>query len=171
VEKRPIVIDAGPLLTYLALQYLNSNDTPKASRDQILREIRPGSPIDEPEQERLRQLLRQPAFTTAHVIAEVLKLREKSLLSRIAGEFRRHSLDILIGGAIREVPCPIEEMCREKDFRQLVCDYGIADAGLIFAAYSMRALVLTDDRRLFRSYSVHQDYVIELLDNYLRQPA
>ena len=115
--------------------------------------------------------MKQPALTTAHVISEALKLREASALGREKEAFRRNSLDVLIGDTISEIPCPIMEVCLEEDFRQLICRYGLTDAGLIFVADKNRALVLTDDGRLFSSYSENSGYVIELLDNYLQEPA
>jgi hypothetical protein len=101
----------------------------------------------------------------------VLKLREASALSREQEGFRRDSLDFLTSGSISEIPCPITEICREEDYRRLICLYGLADAGLLFVASRRRALVLTDDSRLFSAYSSNPGYVIELLDNYLQEPA
>ncbi len=170
MEKRPIVIDTSPLLTYLAIRYLDSKDAPKARRDQVITEIR-GKTFAATEQERFLELMKQRTFTTAHVISEVLKLREKSVLSLEKEDFRRNSLDVLTGDTISEIPCPIMEVCQEEDFRQLICRYGLTDAGLIFVADKNRALVLTDDGRLFSSYSENSGYVIELLDNYLQEPA
>lgn len=110
-------------------------------------------------------------LTTAHVISEALKLRGMSVLSQEKEEFRRSSLDVFTHDAISEIPCPIAEICREEDFRQLICRYGLTDAGVIFVASKNGALVLTDDRRLFSAYSANPGYVIQLLDNYLQDPA
>lgn len=170
MEKRPIVIDTGPLLTYLAIRYLDSTDASKARRDHVLWEIR-GRAFAETEQERFVELMKQHILTTAHVISETLKLREKSILSLEKEDFRRNSLEILTGGAVSEISCPITEICQEQDFRQLICRYGLTDAGLIFVAAKNRALVLTDDGRLFSSYSESSGHAIELLDKYLREPA
>jgi len=86
--------------------------------------------------------MKRPTLTTAHVICEALKLRGTSALSQ-----------------------------EEENFRELICRYGLTDAGLIFVAAKNRALVLTDDGRLFSSYSENSGYAIELLDNYLQDPA
>jgi aspartyl-tRNA synthetase len=147
VEKRPIVIDTNLLLTYLAIRYLDGNDAPKARRDQVLTEIR-GRPFDETERERFLELIKQHAFTTAHAISEALNLRVASALSREKEEFRRNSLEVLMGGTISEISCPIAEICKAEDFRQLICRYDLTDAGLIFVAAKSKALVLTDDGRL-----------------------
>lgn len=52
-----------------------------------------------------------------------------------------------MGGSISEISCPIAEICKAEGFRQLICRYGLTDAGLIFVAAKSKALVLTDDRR------------------------
>jgi hypothetical protein len=173
VDKGPIVIDTGPLLTYLVIQYLDnldSKEAPKAWRDHVLREIR-GRAFGETERERFLELTKRPMLTTAHVISEALKLRETSALSLEKEAFRRNSLGVLTGGAISEISCPMTEICQEEDFRQLICRYGLTDAGLIFVAAKNSALLLTDDGRLFGSYSESSGHVIELLDNFLREPA
>ena len=170
MEKRPIVIDTGPLLTYLALRYLDGSGASKAKRDEILRDIRPRSGFAETEQERFLQVMKQPALTTAHVISEALKLRDASALGREKETFRRNSLAVLTGDTISEIRCPIVEICLEEDFRELICRHGLTDASLIFIASRNRALLLTDDGRLFRGYSVRPGYyTIKLLDDFLRQ--
>ncbi len=58
-----------------------------------------------------------------------------------------------------------------RDFRRLICLYGLADAGLVFVAAKIGALVLTDDQRFFSYYSEKPSCKIELLDNYLREAA
>jgi hypothetical protein len=161
---------SGPLLTYLAIRYLDSMDASKATRNHVLWEIR-GRAFDEVEQERFLELMKQHTFTTAHVISETLKLRGNSAMSREAEEFRRNSLEVLMGGAITEIACPMAEICKAEDFRQLICRYGLTDAGVVFVASNNRALVLTDDGRLFGSYSEDSGHVIALLDDYLREPA
>jgi hypothetical protein len=115
VEKRPIVIDTGPLLTYLAIRHLDTKDAPNARKDQVLTEIH-GNILAATEQERFLKLMKQPVFTTAHVIAEVLKLRDKSQLNREKEEFLGNSLSVLTSGSISEIPCPIREVCKEETF-------------------------------------------------------
>jgi len=141
----------------------------KARRNHVLGEIR--GTFDEAEQERFLELMKQRTFTTAHVISEALNLREASALSREKEGFRRNSLEVLMGGAITEIACPIAEICKTEDFRQLICRYGLTDAGVVFVASNDRALVLTDDGRLFGSYSEDSGHVIALLDDHLREPA
>jgi hypothetical protein len=171
VQQRPIVIDTNLLLTYLAIRYLDGRDAPKAWRDQILTEIR-GKAFAEPEQRRfLLKLGRQRVLPTPHVISEALKLRKTSAFHQEKEAFRTVSLDIVASDVISEIPCPIMEICLHEDFRELICLYGLTDAGLIFAASRTGALVLTDDMRFFSYYSEKPGYVIELLDIYLQEPA
>jgi hypothetical protein len=169
MAKRRIVVDNGPLLTWLTISFLNSRDTLKAVRDQILAGIRPDSVISETHQQRLHEMMTQGVLTTPHVISETLKLREHSALGAMQEEFRNYSLKLLTSLSIREIPCPIAEICSEREFRQLICRYGLTDAGLIFIASRYAALLLTDDARLSRDYSAGGGYQIELLDAYLRQ--
>jgi aspartyl-tRNA synthetase len=171
VERRPIVIDTNLLLTYVAIRYLDGKDAPEARRDQILTEIRGQSFAETERRHFLLKLSKQRVLTTAHVISEALKLRNTSAFNQEGKEFRRFSLDVLTTESISEIPCPITEICQEEEFRQLIYLYGLADAGLIFVASKSRALVLTDDRRFFSYYSEKPGYVIELLDNYLKEPA
>jgi hypothetical protein len=49
----------------------------------------------------------------------------------------------------------------------LIRRYGLADAGLVVTASKLRALVLTDDRRLANDYTAGGGYQIQLLDDYL----
>jgi predicted nucleic acid-binding protein len=165
---RPIAIDTGPLLTYLALRYLDRSDAPTARRNQVLKEIRQGHALGDTQREQFLKLMKRPVFTTAHVISEALNLRGKSVLNREKEEFRRNSLDVLTSGSISEIPCRITDVCLEQNFRELICRHGLTDAGLLFVASKRRALVLTDDARLFTAYSSNPGYVIELLTNHLR---
>jgi hypothetical protein len=63
------------------------------------------------------------------------------------------------------------ELRQEEDSRQPIWRYGLADAGLVFVATENKALPLTDDGRLFSTYSENSGHAIELLDNYLREPT
>lgn len=171
MEQRPIVIDTNLLLTYLAIRYLEGRDAPKAWTDCVLTEIR-GKAFAEAEQRRfLFKLEGQRVLTTPHVISEALKLRKTTAFYQEEEEFRRVSLDVLASDAIGEIPCPIMEICQHEDLRQLIWLYGLADAGMIFAASKTGALVLTDDKRFFSYYSEKPGYVIELLDTYLQESA
>ena len=113
---RPIAIDTGPLLTYLALRYLDRSDAPTARRNQVLKEIRQGHAFGDTQREQFLKLMKRPVFTTAHVISEALNLRGKSVLNREKEEFRRNSLDVLTSGSISEIPCRITDVAWNKTF-------------------------------------------------------
>jgi hypothetical protein len=114
MQERPIIIDAGPLYTYLAVRYLESIRAEKAKRIAVLERIRDGRNFTEIQQELLCEAMTQPVVTTPHVMTEVLRAaRESSPIIRTE-DFRDHSIQILVGGSIREEPCPIERpMCRK----------------------------------------------------------
>lgn len=105
MEKRPIV---GPLLTYLAIRYLECTEASKARRDHVLGEIRMRT-FDEAEQERFLELMKQHTFTTGHAISEALNLREGE-------EFRRNSLEILVGGAQARYLVPLRRSAKRRTF-------------------------------------------------------
>lgn len=164
------MLDAGPLLTYLGLRYLDSINASKAKRDAIFHDLRPTTMrFAEPEQDRLRNLMRtRRLLATPHVNVEVLKLRKTSHLADERFAFREFSLTLL-DKEIGEETCSIAELSGEPDFRNLVCRFGLTDAALVFIAAKYRCLLLTDDARLFAVYSTGAKYQIRLLDEYLTQ--
>jgi hypothetical protein len=167
-----VLLDAGPLLTHLALHYLQKTGAEKARRDAVLRDVRPDSevPFAETEQERLGILLDRfkRLLTTPHVVAEVLKLRGYSMLFRDEMQFRKLSLELLTSERMEEVPCPLREVCADPDCRDLICRLGLSDAGLIYVATREKCLLLTDDRRMFGAYTSGAEFEIRLLDDCLR---
>lgn len=166
-QPRSIVIDTGPLLTYLALRYLDRDDAPQARRNQIFDELRRAKPFADTEQEHLRHAMSRAVLTTPHVLTEVFRLRESSILRKLEG-FLPCSLDILDQGSIIEVQCPTAELSKDRDFRELICRRGLTDAGLVFIATRRKALLLTDDVRLSEDYSAGASYEIWTLDDYLQ---
>jgi hypothetical protein len=167
---RIIVADCGPLLTYLALLYVDKNNAPRAKRERIFSEVRQGAIFGDAEQSLLKAVMNQ-VLTTPHVLAETFKLRKLSMLRKEAEAFRRFSLEILAIGRIKEVPCPIDELTGDDDFRRLVCRLGVTDAGLVYVAAKQRALLLTDDKPLSNDYSAGAGagYQIRLLNDYFQE--
>jgi hypothetical protein len=167
-----VVLDTGPLLTHLALHYLQKTGADKATRDAVLGDVRRDTrtPFAETEQERFGLLLGRfkRVVTTPHVVAEVLKLRGYSMLSRDEMQFRKLSLELLTSERMEEVPCPLREVCADPDWRDLICRFGLSDAGLIYVATREKCLLLTDDRRMFGAYPSGAEFEIHLLDNCLR---
>jgi hypothetical protein len=135
VRLDPVLLDAGPLLTYLTLRYSDWLRASKAQRATLFQDIRSQCPpFDETEQERFRKLIEvSRALTTSHVIVEVTKLREHSALAKARG-FREFSLGVLTGGAISETGCSLEELCKEPEYFDLVLRFGVADASLLFVS-------------------------------------
>src|SRR4029077_506515 len=102
----PVLLDSGPLLTYLTLLYADSINAPKLYRDTLFRDIRRhATPFGEREQERFGRLIEdRHALVTPHVILEVTRMREHSELGRVA-RFLEFSIDVLSGDAISEIWC------------------------------------------------------------------
>jgi hypothetical protein len=165
---RDIVVDSGPLKTYVALCYLDRTNARKAHRDSVFRELRGGGTFADSQQARLRQALGKSVITTPHVLVEIFKFREHLSLRQEKEQLRACCLDLISSGKIEEASCPTAELARDESFRQMACRLGIADAGLVFVAANKNALLLTDDRRLFQVCSAGATYEIRLLDEYLR---
>ncbi len=170
VRPGPLLLDTGPLLTYLALRYADSTKAPKAYTDILFRDIRKhGERFSVTAQEHFRKLIEmRHALTTPHVILEVTKLREHSELAR-AGGFREFSLAVLTGGAISEIWYSFEEIYRESEYMDLARRFGVADASLLFVSAREGCLLLTDDNRLFDAYGAGSKFQMRLLDEYLEE--
>jgi hypothetical protein len=164
----PVLLDTGPLLTYLALRYADSTKAPIAYRDKLFRDIRKkGQPFSATAQERFRKLVEiDHALTTPHVILEATKLREYSQLAR-AVNFPEFSLEVLTSRPISEVWCSLEEICKEPEYIDLVHRFGVADASLLFVSDREECLLLTDEGPLFAAFRAGSKFQIRLLDEYL----
>jgi hypothetical protein len=168
VRRDPVLLDTGPLLTYLALRYADSIKASKSYRDRLFQDIRSQSPpFNEDRQERLSELIEvRAAQTTPHVILEATRLRKHSELAKATG-FRDFSLRVLVSGAISEVWCSLEELCKEPEYLALTLRFGVADASLLFVSAREECLTLTDDRGLFGAYGIESRFKVGLLDEYL----
>jgi hypothetical protein len=171
VRADPVLLDTGPLLTYLALRYADTTKAPKAYRDTLFRDIRNQSErFGATAQEYFLKLIEmRHALTTPHVILEATKLREHSELARAEG-FREFSLAVLTGGAISEIWYSLEEIYRESEYMDLARRFGVADASLLFVSAREECLLLTDDQDLFAAYEAGSKFQIRLLEEYLGSP-
>jgi hypothetical protein len=163
-----VLLDTGPLLTYLALRYADSTNAPKAYRDTLFRDIRKqGQRFSATAQEHFRKLIEtQHALTTPQVILEATKLREHSELARATG-FGDFSLRVLSSGTISETWCSLEELCKEPEYLALARRFGVADASLLFVSAREKCLLLTDEDPLFAACRAESKFRIRLLDEYL----
>ncbi|MGH7247481.1 MAG: hypothetical protein ACREH9_05190 [Pseudomonadota bacterium] len=169
MARRAIIVDTGPLLTYLAVEYVRERKLTEASDRMLLRDIRSGMPFGESEQEVLRDRFRQdaPAATT-HVVVEALRFREHSELAKRAEDFRGFCIGLIAKGAVSEVCCTTSEIEAGEGTRQLARRHGITDAGLVFVAMRRSAVLVTDDRRLRGALPSGGPFEIKTLDEYLR---
>jgi len=78
------------------------------------------------------------------------------------------ALEALRRAGVKEQPCSLDEICGEPDFEDLLCRYGLTDAGLVYVAHREECVLLTDDRRLFGAYSAGSRFKILGLEDYLR---
>jgi hypothetical protein len=168
VRAGPVLLDTGPLLTYLALCYADSTGTPRADRDALFRYTRKQGPrFSETQQERFGKLIEaRHALTTPHVILEATRLREYSELAKVES-FREFSHEVLTTGAISEIWFSLEEICKEPKYTDLVRRFGVTDASLLFISARKECLLLTDDNRLFAAHGAGSKFEIWRLDEYL----
>jgi predicted nucleic acid-binding protein len=168
-----VVLDTGPLLTYLALDYLEKTAADKARRNAVLRDVRGSSDYRSTEIEQgCFDVLVCPhkcLLTTSLVVAEVRKLRGHSLLSRDEYHFRELALAKLEQD-VDDIPYSLRDLCAAPDFRDLVCRLGLTDASLICLAAKERCLLLTDDRRMFQGLYAGAKFDMRLLGEYLKSP-
>jgi predicted nucleic acid-binding protein len=164
----PVVMDTGPMLTWLVLRYLNQCGAPKSTRDAFMTalELREG-PLAETEQDYFLQKVgrHSPVLTTTYSAAEVMKLREHSLLKH-EEPFFRFRLDLLSCGTITEYPCTLATL-RTAGFWDLVLNHGAADASLAWLASYMRCTLVTDDKRLFELLSTGTAFKLSLLREWI----
>jgi predicted nucleic acid-binding protein len=169
-----VVLDTGPLLTCLALHYLDGTEADKFRRSKVLQDVRRGSDLRfaETEQERFQVLMSRAKrlLTTPHVLAEVLRLRGHPALSQDRERFRRLSLELLADGRIEEISGPLQALCADPEYRELICRLGLTDAAVVYLAAKERCLLLTDEERKFDTYTAGAGFEIRTLDEYLRPP-
>ena len=144
----PLVLDTGPLLTYLTGQYLDFIQPDRATRTNALVEVSGQSGWDDSKQRAFETLLRLRSrrLITTHVAGEIFHLRKYSFLKRNEQQFRKFVLDRL--SFFEEQGVLIEGLEQE-----LIIQFGPTDAGLIWIARETRGELVTSDYRLFRALS------------------
>lgn len=165
-----LVLDTGPLFTYLLLHFLNGTGASKARRNALLQEDRSNdsAPFAEIEQDRFRQLLKsRRVLTTTHVVTEAFRLRGYSLLKQVQTQFRNFGLELFTSGAVEEVSCSLREMCTQSGLEDLICRFGPADASVTYLGIKAMCLVLTDDTEMFQTCQAGAPVEIPLLRGYL----
>jgi hypothetical protein len=165
--RTPLLLDTGPLLTYLSLKFLDEIEAQQQYRDEVLADVR-GRAFLQVEQERLAlAFVRRTLLTTAHVATEVFRLRNQSKLGERKEQFRRFSLNFLMQN-VSEVQSLLSEV-NGDDFRPILYRHGLTDAALIVAADKTRSLLLTDDSRLRNEFGAGTRFEIQLLRDFLNQ--
>src|SRR5690242_8212429 len=121
VRPDPVLLDTGPLLTYLAMRYSDHTKAPKTYRDTLFWDIRKhGERFSETALERFRKLVEsRHALTTPNVILDATNLLEYSESSSADG-FLKFSVKVLFGGEISEIWYSLEEICKEAEYIDLV---------------------------------------------------
>lgn len=145
------VVDTGPLLTVLALNYVHAIHAPKVKRDKILTKANEDLLKNPTRQERYLQLFSgiRTILTTSHVIGELQGLQKGRLdLEREdKKQFWSHSMNFLCMKNIDEQLLRLLDMHGREDLREVVCLIGPTDTGLIDLARKEGCVLLTDDER------------------------
>jgi hypothetical protein len=151
----PIVLDTGPLLMYLALDYLEGAN--KARRDKIFRSIHRNVSFDETRQEHFKVMLqaRSSILTSSLVIAEALKLRGNTDLKAEQEQFRHASLKKL-QGSVTEISVTLATLMSEDGFSEPVVNFGLTDASTLWLGHTHECDVCTGEEKptLFGAYSL-----------------
>ena len=148
-----ILVDTGPLLTLLTLDYLRETGAAEARRGAVLADIRRERQWTVIEEELLSELLSQYGrlLTTPHVVAEVFKLREHSELKGDQYRFRRIAMSSFKKANLQEEHCSLVDLALNEDSVEWVCSFGVIDAMLLHVSMKEDCLILTDDTRLLRA--------------------
>jgi hypothetical protein len=163
--RRTILLDTGPLMTYLVLLFVKAATKPKAVRDALFRELR-REPFIESTQERMSATFETyTLIATSQSVQEAFTTRKFSELKKIEAIYRRHACSE-IENRIREVPCSIAELLKEG-YGDLICRHGLPDAALLFAGAKYGCLVLTDEMPIFGALPPDPRYELRTLDEFL----
>lgn len=124
-------------------------------------------PLTETEQDYFLQKMgrHSPILTTAYSVAEILKLRDYSLLKR-EEPFLNFRLDLLSNGSITEHPCTLAAL-RTEGFWELVLNHGATDASLAWLASHRRCTLVTDDGRFYSFFSTGTVFKLSLLREWI----
>jgi hypothetical protein len=157
-RRKPVLLDTGPLLTYLSWLYCDSIRATKATRDAALRDLNLGLAWRENQHERFYQFLksRPLRLITSHVAAEILRFRGHSFLKKHSHRFTSFTLDHL--GFVEERSVLLKDL--EKD---LILQFGLPDASLLWLAQQEGCTLVTTDNKLFQALPTDPKFEIWLL--------
>jgi predicted nucleic acid-binding protein len=162
--RSPIILDHGPLLTYLCWLFLDSIDaTANQRRDAVRALDLKDLNWDADQHLRLHNILTsQACVTTTLVLHEILQLREYSYLANDKERFRRFGLAELPKFA--EICVPL----RDIDEQDKVVHFGLTDAGLLQIAQQRGGTLLTIDTKLYAAWDSEARFDIMLLKDAIK---
>jgi len=141
-----IAIDTNLLLVVLADEQLRRRNTAGPARLSSLRDVwgQPGGVQPERFQD-LRTVVLQAnhRIVTQHVIAEVYNLCDRFSVLRDLNTVT----DLLAGLGLSEHPCSFADLMNRDDYRKILGDVGVTDAGLIYVAEGKKAVILSENHR------------------------
>jgi len=162
MPRQSLVLNAGPLLTFLCLNFLDEQNATKAERDQALRDVRNGQASDQRRQDRMGTFFRaNTLLTTSHAMFEVFRLREGSYLERRSHKFLSSAL---ASAALVEERAVLVKDLVDAPYPDLLLRYGLADGGVVWLATREACEMVTDDGSLYRDGQASSKCQLRMFD-------
>ena len=159
--RRPLVLDAGPLLTYVAMHFAAEY---RLSSD-FVQEVWGLGALDRFQQELASEFISHSAnvYFPGYVLIEALQLR-RNVWKHRESEFVPFAQGF-VAAKLTELPLTVNELYADDSLRLISQRFGIADAAVLYAAIRHSADVLTDDGGLYQHVLDDPNFEIFLFRN------
>jgi len=165
-EYQKVVIDTGPLIDALTLKLIERKPEwgPTILVKSPLHKCLKGNPST---QRNFRLLLNKigEIIISSHVIGEIRS--EKHIPSEFQAEYWQGCLDFFEAHNVTEKLITLRELNAEERTRQIMCEYGPIDAGIVAMADREKCRLLTHDERLYNWLGAFPGMEIKLVKNLL----
>ena len=161
-DYRRVVIDTSPLIDAMILEFRER--APEASATILGKSpLHPCLENNPKTQGIFRELLSNigEILITSHVIGEIRS--DRHVPFNLHGVYWQCWLDFLNSHNVSEKLITLREMNDDKRLKQMVCEVGPTDAGVVALASREECLLLTHDERLYRWLGAFPDVQIELV--------
>lgn len=144
--RRTLVLDTGPLLTYIAAEFATEYEL----GSDFVQSVWGHGALDRFQQELATRFISQSAklYVPGYVLVEALRLR-KNVWQNREKEFVPFAQQF-VATRLTELPVTMNELYADANLRLIAQRFGITDAAVLYAAIGQSAHVLTDDERLYQ---------------------
>lgn len=164
---RKVVIDTAPLLDALAIDLAVHRQqwAPLISRTSPLTDFLERDPL---KRKRFLQLLDNigEMIITSHVIGEIRRERYVNPPDFHAA-YWSHCLEFFSRHNVREELVTLADLNRDEKTKQIVCEFGPVDAGLMVLANREKCYLLTNDDNWYGVLGIFGNLEIKLIKNLL----